>query len=261
MTNLASILELSDFTSEEMDLVTQHINNNPDISFENMNEAWRNENGVLCVSYEIGKWYRYNMQTLKVLCGKLVVFEGGQKKMGNIRIFDLYNGDIVIFFGEDYCHDYNKGNIKQIGEDVAAYKNGSNPEMWDGNEIEHFALEEFENDGTVEELSFVQLLSEMLDLTEDKVELLIDQAKTYDENAIKLYKYEAGWEDWMERFTSAGDGEIPSDEEIEVIEELQELIFTAAHYLALTNLEQSAAATTMEKEVQETKKQQSEVSL
>lgn len=78
--------------------------------------------------------------------------------MGNIRVFDLRNGDVVIFFGENYCHDYAKENIEQIKEDIAAYESGSNPEKWDGNEIEHFDLEDFEEDETVDEISVDTLL-------------------------------------------------------------------------------------------------------
>lgn len=62
MTNLASILEVADFTPEELEIVKIHIENCPEISFDNMSSAWRDEDENLCVSYEIGKWWHYNGQ-------------------------------------------------------------------------------------------------------------------------------------------------------------------------------------------------------
>lgn len=62
MTNLASVLEVADFTKEEIKLVQMHIDNYSEISWENMSSAWRDENGNLCISYENGKWYHYNTE-------------------------------------------------------------------------------------------------------------------------------------------------------------------------------------------------------
>ncbi len=62
MTNLASVLEVADFTELELALVKSHIENYSEISFENMGSAWRDENGILCVCYEIGRWYHYDVR-------------------------------------------------------------------------------------------------------------------------------------------------------------------------------------------------------
>lgn len=59
MLNLASVLEVADFTPKELETVKKHIENNSEISFDNMSDAWRDENGVLCVSYSIGRWWHY----------------------------------------------------------------------------------------------------------------------------------------------------------------------------------------------------------
>ena len=46
---------------------------------------------------------------------------------------------------------------------------------------------------------------------------------------FELYKAEAGWQDWMEDFTEADDGEECSERELELIEEMQSLIWAEAH--------------------------------
>lgn len=117
----------------------------------------------------------------------------GKVTMSNIRVFDLYNEDIVIFFGRDYCHSYYKGNREQIQEDIEAYLAGSNPKLWDGNEIEHFSLEDMENDDTVEKIGFAEFIYPNLQfLTDDEKEKLINGAKTYADTELALYQAEAG---------------------------------------------------------------------
>lgn len=43
------------------------------------------------------------------------------------------------------------------------------------------------------------------------------------------YVAEAGWQDWMEDFTEAPDGEECSETELKIIYEMQELIWKEAH--------------------------------
>lgn len=52
MLNLASDLEVEDFTPEELETVKLHMQNNQNLNFKNMVDAWRDENGDLCVSYQ-----------------------------------------------------------------------------------------------------------------------------------------------------------------------------------------------------------------
>ena len=69
------------------------------------------------------------------------------------RIFDLRNGDLVVFFGREYCHTYNKENIGDLESAISEFK--ANPEAtkdWDGNELEFFTLPKMENDETVDEV-------------------------------------------------------------------------------------------------------------
>lgn len=60
MLNLASVLEVADFTPKELETLKKHVENNAEISFNNMVDAWRDEQGVLCVSFSIGRWWHYS---------------------------------------------------------------------------------------------------------------------------------------------------------------------------------------------------------
>lgn len=55
----------------------------------------------------------------------------------------------------------------------------------------------------------------------------IKNAATYED--FELYKAETGWQDWMEDFTDADDGEECAEAELKVIEEMQRLIWAEAH--------------------------------
>lgn len=58
---------------------------------------------------------------------------------------------------------------------------------------------------------------------------LIEEAKKYDSSDIELYKAEIGWEDWMEDFTDASDGECISEAECTLIEKVLDEAFDMAH--------------------------------
>ena len=60
MLDLGSELEVADFTAAELDLVKLHIENNENISFETMINAWRDNNKNLCISYTCGQYYHYD---------------------------------------------------------------------------------------------------------------------------------------------------------------------------------------------------------
>lgn len=54
------MIDISDIKADELNTIKTHIEVNSSISFENMTEVWREENGTLCVKYgDIGFW-RYN---------------------------------------------------------------------------------------------------------------------------------------------------------------------------------------------------------
>lgn len=68
-------------------------------------------------------------------------------------------------------------------------------------------------------------------LSEKEREKLLDQAKKYSENEYDLFVVELGWEDWMEEFTEAEDGECCSERECEIIEEILKQAWKQTHTL------------------------------
>lgn len=61
MWNLASELQVSDFTPAELAVINKHMEANSNISFADMKDARRDEDGNLIVSYlKYGRWYHYN---------------------------------------------------------------------------------------------------------------------------------------------------------------------------------------------------------
>ena len=57
---------------------------------------------------------------------------------------------------------------------------------------------------------------------------LIADAKKYGYDNYKLFESEIGWQDWMNEFTNAADGEEASESEItEINNELMEIFFEA----------------------------------
>lgn len=51
----------------------------------------------------------------------------------------------------------------------------------------------------------------------------------YNEEHFELYKAEAGWEDWMEEYTEAEDGEECTERELKEIEKIQEELWCEVH--------------------------------
>jgi hypothetical protein len=47
---------------EALDLIAKHMEQNPNISFENPFEAWYDEDNNLCVRYSDTEWYHYNIE-------------------------------------------------------------------------------------------------------------------------------------------------------------------------------------------------------
>lgn len=58
---------------------------------------------------------------------------------------------------------------------------------------------------------------------------LIDEAKKYDINEYNRFTDELGWEDWMNEYTEAEDGEEFTEAEGEAIEQELRAIFREAH--------------------------------
>lgn len=81
--------------------------------------------------------------------------------MGEMRIFDLRNEDVVIFFGDEYCHCYYKGNAEHIMADIEAFEKGEDPASWDGNEMDQYSLEQYEEDSTIDEIRKDELLANL----------------------------------------------------------------------------------------------------
>jgi hypothetical protein len=69
----------------------------------------------------------------------------------------------------------------------------------------------------------------MYRLTEDVINQLIEEARRYDAEELNLYQAELGWQDWMNDFTEADDGEEFTEAEGKVIDEITEQIFRLAH--------------------------------
>ena len=58
---------------------------------------------------------------------------------------------------------------------------------------------------------------------------LIKQAKKYKDGEFNLFTAELGWEDWMNEYTKAEDGEPASEAECKVIDEILQDIWEEAH--------------------------------
>lgn len=46
---------------EALDLIAKHMEQNPNISFENPFEAWYDEDNNICIEYSNGQWWHYRM--------------------------------------------------------------------------------------------------------------------------------------------------------------------------------------------------------
>ena len=67
MLNANSILKESDFTQSEKELIQLHIDNCNTIAWETMSDAWRDNDGNLCIRYSAvlgykASWYHYNAE-------------------------------------------------------------------------------------------------------------------------------------------------------------------------------------------------------
>lgn len=60
-------------------------------------------------------------------------------------------------------------------------------------------------------------------------ERLLKVAAGYGEDELKLFIVETGWEDWMNEYADAADGEPISDDEAAEIDEILTDIFNRAH--------------------------------
>lgn len=60
-------------------------------------------------------------------------------------------------------------------------------------------------------------------------EELIAEAKKYEVGQLDLFLAEIGWQDWMNDYTEAADGEPISDKEGEAIDAILTDIFNEAH--------------------------------
>lgn len=60
-------------------------------------------------------------------------------------------------------------------------------------------------------------------------ERLLEVAKHYADDELELFIAETGWENWMNEYTEAEDGEPINDSECEEINKLLEDIFNEAH--------------------------------
>ena len=69
----------------------------------------------------------------------------------------------------------------------------------------------------------------MYRLSEDIKERLITEAKKYGADQLELFQAELGWEDWMNEFTEAADGEEITETESAEIDEITKEIFEEAH--------------------------------
>lgn len=64
--------------------------------------------------------------------------------------------------------------------------------------------------------------------TEDK-EKLLNSAKGYADDEFELFKAETGWEDWMNEFTDAEDGEPCSERELKEIDKVLLEVWNQTH--------------------------------
>lgn len=69
----------------------------------------------------------------------------------------------------------------------------------------------------------------MYRLTEETKERLINEAKKYSQDEFRLFADELGWEDWMEDFTEADDGDEFTEAEADEINKILKEIFEKAH--------------------------------
>lgn len=60
-------------------------------------------------------------------------------------------------------------------------------------------------------------------------ERLLKVAARYAEDELQLFINEIGWEDWMNDYTEAEEGEPASDRECRIIDEILADIFNEAH--------------------------------
>lgn len=66
-------------------------------------------------------------------------------------------------------------------------------------------------------------------LADTERERLLNVAKNYEEHELQLFIAETGWEDWMNEYTEAEDGEPISEWEAAEIDRILEGIFREAH--------------------------------
>ena len=69
----------------------------------------------------------------------------------------------------------------------------------------------------------------MYRLNEETRERLIAEAKKYNADGLKLFQAELGWEDWMNEFTDAAEGEEITEVESDEIDSITAEIFENAH--------------------------------
>lgn len=70
---------------------------------------------------------------------------------------------------------------------------------------------------------------QMFRIDDEIVEKLIKEAKKYEAYDFNLFVAEIGWEDWMNEFTDAEDGDPISEKESEEIDKILKQIFESAH--------------------------------
>jgi hypothetical protein len=72
-------------------------------------------------------------------------------------------------------------------------------------------------------------------LSENDRNRLVKMAEEYSENEFERFVAEVGWEDWMEDFTDAADGEPITDcREIENINDVLKQVWNKAHFKTAT---------------------------
>ena len=69
----------------------------------------------------------------------------------------------------------------------------------------------------------------MYRLDETTKEKLMFEANKYSENEFQLFVDELGWEDWMNSFTDADEGEAISETECKEIDKILKEVFEKAH--------------------------------
>ena len=65
-------------------------------------------------------------------------------------------------------------------------------------------------------------------------EHLINEARQYKPDEFELFCAELGWEDWMADYTSAAEGEVCSERELEVINSILKECFNEAQEMKRT---------------------------